>query len=737
MNMALALMAKAFKLNYSIPTNNNQRISSKPRNRQIAQPGMNMGQDRQMQMVGGNGRNQFRQYAGQNTGNMTGYNDVIGNQNQIGNGNLVTAHAEGNAAGQNGNQIRCYNYGGVEEYDLMAAAADLDEIEEVNANCILMANLQQASTSGTQTNNAPVYDTNGSAEEGIDFEESFTPVARMEAIRIFLAYAAHKSFTVFQMDVKTAFLHGSLKKDVYMCQPEGFIDADHPSHGYKLKKALYGLKQAPRACMIGALMYLTSSRPDIVHATCLCGRYQAKPTEKHLKEVKRIFRYLRGTVNMGLWYTKDSGFELTGFSDADYAGCKDTFKSTSVVTQEPIMVEVSTQEPIVAEVIGQEDESTPTDRQFFYDDEGIDTAYETKYDVQSSEDACTDDDDDDDVDKDFLVDEENEIVEHDVDVHLFSISMDLPVYYIGVNNIGPDDVLEGEDMDVINADGFDSDPSNDEEKNYRKGRRNLNLYKNDGVRIRARCDGKMLVFTMSQGTRPTGLNHRMEAGPSGSSGPTTRSKKQKNIGTNDDNQASPSILATHDKGDLYPLVLEIKHYTYKFMYEKIFEQVRVNLDIPVKAVQDQLQRKLESTNPNTTVKIAVERNTYPSSPTRVFKRIYICLGALKLGFRARRRDLLGLDGAFMKGPFPSQVLVAVGLDSNNGIYPLANALVEAESKSSWCWFLQCLGDDIDLHSNLNFTFISDRQKGIIPAIKTIYPSAEHRYCLRHIHENIK
>ncbi|GJW09903.1 putative ribonuclease H-like domain-containing protein [Tanacetum coccineum] len=84
-------------------------------------------------------------------------------------------------------------------------------------------------------------------EEGIDFEESFTPVARMEAIRIFLAYAAHKSFIVFQMDVKTAFLHGTLKEDVYVCQPEGFIDADHPSHVYKLKKALYGLKQAPRA----------------------------------------------------------------------------------------------------------------------------------------------------------------------------------------------------------------------------------------------------------------------------------------------------------------------------------------------------------------------------------------------------------------------------------------------------------------------------------------------------------
>nr|GEX12956.1 reverse transcriptase domain-containing protein [Tanacetum cinerariifolium] len=168
--MALALMAKAFKLNYSTPTNNNQRISSNLRNRQIAQPGINMGQDRQMKMVGGNGGNQFRQYAGQNARNPAGYNDVIGNQIQIRNGNLVVARAKGNAAGQNGNQIRCYNCREVghyarnctvrprrrddaylqtqlliaqkeevgiqlqaKEYDLMAATANLDEIEEVNA----------------------------------------------------------------------------------------------------------------------------------------------------------------------------------------------------------------------------------------------------------------------------------------------------------------------------------------------------------------------------------------------------------------------------------------------------------------------------------------------------------------------------------------------------------------------------------------------------------------------------
>ncbi|GJT74724.1 retrovirus-related pol polyprotein from transposon TNT 1-94 [Tanacetum coccineum] len=138
MNMALALMAKAFKLNYSTPTNNNQRISSNPRNRQIAQPGMNMGQDRQMRMVGANGGNQFRQYAGQNVGYQNGYNAVqnvgnqvvqdavqnqgvqnIGNQNgqigvqNIGMGNVVAARAEGNAPGNNGNQIRCYNCRGL------------------------------------------------------------------------------------------------------------------------------------------------------------------------------------------------------------------------------------------------------------------------------------------------------------------------------------------------------------------------------------------------------------------------------------------------------------------------------------------------------------------------------------------------------------------------------------------------------------------------------------------------
>nr|GFD17823.1 retrovirus-related Pol polyprotein from transposon TNT 1-94 [Tanacetum cinerariifolium] len=84
-------------------------------------------------------------------------------------------------------------------------------------------------------------------EEGIDFEESFAPVARLEAIRIFLAYAAQKNMIVYQMDVKTAFLNGNLREEVYVSQPDGFVDADNPDHVYKLRKDLYGLKQAPRA----------------------------------------------------------------------------------------------------------------------------------------------------------------------------------------------------------------------------------------------------------------------------------------------------------------------------------------------------------------------------------------------------------------------------------------------------------------------------------------------------------
>nr|GEU80073.1 retrovirus-related Pol polyprotein from transposon TNT 1-94 [Tanacetum cinerariifolium] len=113
-------------------------------------------------------------------------------------------------------------------------------------------------------------------EEGINFEESFAPVAYIEVIIILIANAASKNMTIYQMNVKTTFLNGELKEEVYVSQPEGFIDPDHPTHVYCLKKALYGFKQAPRAW------------------------YQASPTIKHLEALKWIFWYPRGTINWGL-----------------------------------------------------------------------------------------------------------------------------------------------------------------------------------------------------------------------------------------------------------------------------------------------------------------------------------------------------------------------------------------------------------------------------------------------------
>ncbi|GJS40622.1 putative ribonuclease H-like domain-containing protein [Tanacetum coccineum] len=300
-------------------------------------------------------------------------------------------------------------------------------------------------------------------EEGIDYDEVFAPVARLEAIRIFLAYASYMGFIVYQMDVKSAFLYGKIDEEVYVSQPPGFQDPKSPQKVYKVVKALYGLHQAPRAwyatlstfllkngyrrgtidktlflkkdkhdiilvqvyvddiifgstkkswcnefealmksrfqmssmgeltfflglqvkqkpngifisqdkyvdeilkkfdfanvksastpietqkplvkdeeasdvdvhlyrSMIGSLMYVTASRPDIMFAVCACSRFQVTPKTSHLTAVKRIFRYLKGKPKLGLWYPRESTFDLESYSDSDYAGANLDRKSTT------------------------------------------------------------------------------------------------------------------------------------------------------------------------------------------------------------------------------------------------------------------------------------------------------------------------------------------------------------------------------------------------------------------------
>ncbi|GJQ94993.1 putative ribonuclease H-like domain-containing protein [Tanacetum coccineum] len=260
-------------------------------------------------------------------------------------------------------------------------------------------------------------------EEGIYYDKVFAPVARIETIKLFLAYALFMDFTVYQMDVKSAFLYGTIEEEVYVSQPPGFKDPKFPNKVYKVEKALYGLHQAPRAwyetlstyvlengfkrgtidktlfikkikndillvqvyvvqrndgiflsqdkyvgdilkkfgfssvktastpmethkplskdadgtdvdvhlyrSMIGSLMYLTSSRPDIMFAVCACSRFQVQPKASHMHAVKRIFRYLKGQPTLSLWYLKDSPMDLIAYFDSDYAGACLDRKSTT------------------------------------------------------------------------------------------------------------------------------------------------------------------------------------------------------------------------------------------------------------------------------------------------------------------------------------------------------------------------------------------------------------------------
>nr|GEY04742.1 putative RNA-directed DNA polymerase [Tanacetum cinerariifolium] len=161
--------------------------------------------------------------------------------------------------------------------------------------------------------------------KGIDFEESFAPVARLEAIRIFFVYAAHKNMVIYHIDVKTAFLNGNLREEVYFSQPDGFVDQDNPNHVYKIKNALYGLKQVPHTWydMLSSFLISQDFSKGSVDPT-LFIHWNGNDLL-----LKRIFRYICGTVHRGVWYPTDSSVALTTFIDVDHAGCQDTHRNTS------------------------------------------------------------------------------------------------------------------------------------------------------------------------------------------------------------------------------------------------------------------------------------------------------------------------------------------------------------------------------------------------------------------------
>nr|GFA19221.1 uncharacterized mitochondrial protein AtMg00810-like [Tanacetum cinerariifolium] len=168
-------------------------------------------------------------------------------------------------------------------------------------------------------------------EEGIDFEESFTPVSRIEAIRIFIANAASLQVSQSPGGIfinQSKFALEILKKfRMDLCDSVDTPMVDR----LKLDEDPLGIPadQTRFHSMVGSLMYLTASRPDLVFAVCMFARYQASPIKKHLEALKRVFRYLKGTINWGLWYPKDTSMAPTVYADADHAGCQDTRRSTS------------------------------------------------------------------------------------------------------------------------------------------------------------------------------------------------------------------------------------------------------------------------------------------------------------------------------------------------------------------------------------------------------------------------
>nr|GEZ66471.1 ribonuclease H-like domain-containing protein [Tanacetum cinerariifolium] len=221
-------------------------------------------------------------------------------------------------------------------------------------------------------------------EEGIDYDKVFAPVARIEAIRLFLAYASFKDFMMYQMDVKSAFLYGKIEEEVYVCQPPRFEDLDfldkvflevkNASTPMKTQKPLLKVEDGEEMdvhmyrSMIGSLMYLTSSRLDIMFTECACARYQVSPKVSHLHAVKSVFMYLKGQPIFGLWGVADIDanediYLVNVHNDKDMFGVND-FDGDEVIV-ESVDVAEQAKELLAKGLVIHEQEQEPT-QQFFH-----------------------------------------------------------------------------------------------------------------------------------------------------------------------------------------------------------------------------------------------------------------------------------------------------------------------------------------------------------------------------------
>nr|GEX21214.1 hypothetical protein [Tanacetum cinerariifolium] len=405
----------------------------------------------------------------------------------------------------------------------------------------------------------------------------------------------------------------------------------------------------------------------------------------------------------------------------------------------------------------------------------------------NSDDGSTSDDDSDSQDSDFLVDPDNMIDDVDVDMAEFRSNIDANVRWVGSNAIvtmkeeefekegvnhdeldnGSDSEYEGErkkalkmyhKMKKANASNAESGGTTWKE-NFYVGLKFSNSKEIKEMVPQFGCEdedddsgSKGVVLSGSKGKGQSKEKGQMSGSKGKSNNKTKAGGGIKDKGEycrwslqcsklpNEETWAVKTFKDTHKC--LQSRI--VKKCTASFLSKSVEESIKPNPKIPLNALKDQLQKQYEvgiskqkNINPNTTIKIEVEPPENINSTERKFKRVYVCLDPLKDGFKADKRDLLGLDGCFLSGSYAGLILTAVGVDLNNEIYPLAYAIVEYENKDSWKWFFECVGDDLDLFRNSNFTFISDRQKGIIPSIGESFPSAEYRFCLKHIYDNMK